>query len=154
MKSLPSTLSPSSKGRLAAGLDALDVVLREREEASGLACDAGAEVGEELLVAAGLGDLVVAIADPQQRETVGDGPVGERDGPRPAPQRGDVAVDDVVDEPALDGFGGADVTARRHHLERLGHPDETREALGATGAGEQPRSTSGSPNFADASATR
>ena len=49
----------------------------------------------------------------------------------------DAALDHVVDETAIDGFVATDVTAARHHLERLRDADETWEPLGSAGAREQ-----------------
>ena len=88
-----------------------------------------------MVVALRLGDLVVAIANPGERQVLRHGAGGEGDG-RGA-QRGDVTVDHLVDEPRLEGFGGADVATRRHHLEGLRDAGEARETLRAAAAGEQ-----------------
>ena len=52
-------------------------------------------------------------------------------------QLGGTAGRDVVDQAGLECFAGADVAARRHHLERLGDPDEAGQALRAARAGQQ-----------------
>ncbi len=88
------------------------------------------------LVALGLGDLVVAVADAHEREVLVDGSVGERN--RRDAQFVEPAVDDVVDQAAVERLCAADVAAGRHHLQRLRYADETREALRAAGSREQP----------------
>ena len=134
MKSLPSTFEALVEREIGGGLDALDVVLGG-EEAAGLAGDRGAEVGEQLVVAAGVEHLLVAIADASEREVLGDGPVREGDGR--LTQFGGTAGRDVVDQAGLERLGGADVATGGHHLERLGDADQAGEALRAAGAGQQ-----------------
>jgi hypothetical protein len=116
------------------GLDALDVVLRG-EEAAGLAGDRGAEVGEQLGVALRFGDLLVAVAHAGERHVLGHRSPSEGD--RLGAERVVRTVLHLVDEPAFEGLVGADVTARGHHLECLGHAGQARQALGAAGTGQQ-----------------
>ncbi len=58
-----------------------------------------------------------------------------------------VAVDDVVDEAAVERLAAADVATGRHHLQRLRHADETRQPLRAAGAGEQAEVHLGQPEL-------
>jgi hypothetical protein len=117
------------------GLDALDDVLGG-EEATRLAVDRGPERREQVGVALRLGDLVVAITHPQERQALGHGPGGEGDGC--GPQLGQVTVDHLVDEARLERLAAADVAAGRHHLQRLRHAREAGESLRAAATGEQP----------------
>jgi hypothetical protein len=103
------------------------------------------EVGEQLGVAPVLGDLVVAVAHLLERQAVGHSTVRERDRGRPQVAR--PAVHDLVDEPALDRLRRVDVAARRHHLERLRHADQTREPLRTSGAGQQAEVDLGEPEL-------
>ena len=84
------------------GLDGLDDVLR-RLEAARLARDRLAEVGEHLRLAAHGGQLVVEIADLAQRALLDQHLLGERHA-----RRGEVALDDLVDQAGLQRLVGPD----------------------------------------------
>ena len=134
MNSFCSTFRPSSNGRLAAASMHWMLYSGARKPRVLRSIDRR-NVGEQFGVALGRRHLVVAVAHPFERQAVGDGAGGERDGG--AAQRGDVAVGDVVDQAVLQGLGAADVTSRRHHLERHRHTDEARESLRAPGARQE-----------------
>ena len=117
--------------RQAGSLKAADVVFRS-QEASGLAGDLRAEVGEHLRVDAG--DLIVAVAHLHQRERLGDGSFGKDHG---GLQIIPLPIDDLVDQAIGRGFGSGHVSTGCHCVERLGHADQTRQPLGPTGTRQQ-----------------
>ena len=134
MKSRPSTLMPSSNGRFAAASTHWMMYSGARNPRDFLAIEARNAANNSVLPLA-CGNLVVAVANTQQRQVLGDRLRGERH--RGCAQCRQVTVDHVVDEPRLQRLGGADVAARGHHLQCLGHTGQAGEPLGAAAAGEQ-----------------
>ena len=131
-----STLMPSSNGRLAAASMHWMLYSGARNPRAFLAIDRRKLANSSVSPLAAR-DLVVAIAHLLQRELLGDGALGERDGC--GAEAGDVAsVGDLVDQPVGERLGAADVATRRHHLERHRHADEAGEPLRAAGPGQEP----------------
>src|SRR5665213_1352993 len=113
-------------------LDAADIVFG-REEAPELAGIGLAKVREHLRMAARGLDLVVGVSDPLQRPTLGDDLSGEGDGAVSQLS----LLDDLIDQAHGQALFGRDMLAGRHHLQSLFGADDTRQPLGASGAGEQ-----------------
>ena len=84
-------------------------------------------------MAAGRGDLVVALPDLLQRPPLGDDPAGEGDGALLQLS----LLRQFVDEAHFQALPGRNVLAGGDHLQGFLNSNDARQALGATGAGQQ-----------------